>query len=128
MKKNLFIFILLTLLLSACGATNSDTEVTHAVEDYLTALTNQEPEKLTTLSCADWEEEALFELDSFAAVATSLDSLSCQVSGEDGDAKLVNCTGSIQATYGNELQQFDLSPRTFRVINEGGEWLMCGYK
>jgi hypothetical protein len=128
MKKTLYIVIVLSLFLSACGAANSDAEAARAVEDYLTALTNQEPEKLTTLSCADWEEDALFELDSFAAVATSLDSLSCQVSGEDGDAKLVNCTGSIQATYGNELQQFDLSPRTFRVVNESGEWLMCGYK
>lgn len=127
MKKLLLLALLLLLPLTACAASN-DAEAAQAVEAYLTALTNQEPERLVTLSCADWEEDALFELDSFAAVATSLNNLSCQVSGADGDAKLVTCTGSIQATYGNEIQQFDLSARTFRVVNQGGEWLMCGYK
>ncbi len=127
MKKLLLLTLLLLLPLTACAA-NTDAEAAQAVEAYLTALTNQEPERLVTLSCAEWEEDALFELDSFAAVATSLNNLSCQVSGNDGDAKLVTCTGSIQATYGNEIQQFDLSARTFRVVSQGGEWRMCGYK
>lgn len=127
MKKLLLLALLLLLTLSACAA-NTDAEAARAVEAYLTALTSQQPEQLVTLSCAEWEDDALFELDSFAAVATSLKDLSCQTSGQDGDARLVTCTGSIQATYGNEIQQFDLSARTFRVVNQGGEWRMCGYK
>lgn len=126
MKKILLMLILL-LTLSACS-TNTEAEAARAIEAYLAALTSQQPERLVTLSCADWEDDALFELDSFAAVSTSLKDLQCQVSGQDGDAQLVTCTGSIQATYGNEIQQFDLSARTFRAISEGGEWRMCGYK
>ena len=36
------------------------------------------------------------------------------------------CNGNIVATYNNEDQQLDLSVRTYQVVQEGGEWLVCG--
>lgn len=68
------------------------------------------------------------ELDSFQAIATRLDGLSCAVTGTDQDTTLVKCQGKILATYNNEDQKFDLSVRTYQVVNQGGEFLVCGYR
>ena len=46
--------------------------------------------------------------------------------GTDGDTALVNCTGKIIASYNNEDQELDLSVRTYQVVQEGGDWLVCG--
>jgi hypothetical protein len=65
-------------------------------------------------------------LDTFQAVAARLDGLSCARTGSDGDTALVTCKGKLIATYGNEDQELDLSTRTYRVIEQGGDWLVCG--
>jgi hypothetical protein len=31
-------------------------------------------------------------------------------------------------TYNNDNQQLDLSARTYQVIHQGGDFLVCGYK
>ena len=113
------------LLLSACASTNSDAPV-KAVEDYLTALVEKDADRLATLSCGEWEENALLELDSFQAVTTRLDGLACEQTGTEGDTALVLCNGRIIATYNEEDQDLDLSVRTYQVVQEGGEWLVCG--
>ncbi len=128
MKKTLLLLACFSLLLGACGANNADAEAARAIEAYLGALTGKQTEQIVTLSCAAWEEDALAEIDAWATVETSLKDLVCLVSAEDGDTRLVTCTGSIQATYGNEIQQFELSTRAFRAVYEGEEWRMCGYK
>jgi len=116
--------VLATILLAAC-ASNSDAPV-KAVENYLNALVNKEADKIPTLVCGDWEEDALIELDSFQAVTARLDNLSCSQTGTDGDTALVLCTGNIVATYNNEDQQLDLSTRTYQVVQQSGDWLVCG--
>jgi len=45
----------------------------------------------------------------------------------DGDDALIICKGSIDATYNNEVRNFHLSERTYRVVQQGGDWLVCGY-
>lgn len=124
-----FFLILLTVLtslaVSAC-APNNESAAAQAVENYLTALVEKDANRLTTLSCGDWEDDALLELDSFQAVTARLEGLSCEQTGTDGDTALVLCTGNIVATYNNEDQQLDLSVRTYQVVQEGGEWLVCG--
>jgi hypothetical protein len=114
------------LLLSACG--QSSDPAAKAVESYLTALVNKDSSALSSLSCADWESNALLELDSLQAVATRLENLACSVTGADGNITQVNCQGKILATYNNEDQQLDLSVRTYQVVQQGGEYLVCGYK
>jgi hypothetical protein len=66
------------------------------------------------------------ELDSFMAVSTSLEGLSCAQTGTDGEKALVTCQGKIVASYNGELQSFDLSTRTYIAENSTGEWLVCG--
>ena len=78
-------------------------------------------------SCADWEEDARLEHTSFAAVKLSLENPDCRVSGEQDGYILVNCTGKIIANYGAEDLEIDISKQIYRVLEEGGEWRMCGY-
>lgn len=124
-----FSLILLSLLavltLSACGAGGEDAPA-QAVENYLNALVTKDADRLSTLSCAEWEEDALLELDSFQAVDTRLEGLACEQTGMDGETALVLCNGNIVATYNEEDQELDLSVRTYQVVEEGGEWLVCG--
>jgi hypothetical protein len=123
----ILIVIITTLLLTACGSNNSNAPV-KAVEDYLNALVAKNADRLSTLSCKDWEDDALLELDSFQAVTTRLDGLACEQTGTDGNTALVLCKGKIVATYNNEDQELDLSVRTYQVVQEGGEWLVCGVR
>ena len=81
---------------------------------------------MPTLVCGDWETDAMIELDSFQAVTARLENLSCSQTGTDGDTALILCTGDIVASYNNEDQKLDLSTRTYQVIEQGGDWLVCG--
>ncbi len=118
---------LLIALLSACSAGSGD-PAAQAVEDYLQALVDKDASALSALSCADWEAGALRELDALQTVATRLEGLQCQSQSTDGVYIFVACEGSILATYNNEDQTLDLSARTYQVIEEGGEYLVCGYR
>jgi hypothetical protein len=114
------------VLLIACGQTKDPASM--AVEDYLTAIVNKNADALSTLTCADWESQALLELDAFQAVSTRMENLACSTTNTDGTTSQVNCQGKILATYNGEDQQFDLSVRTYKVIQQGGEYLVCGYQ
>ncbi len=128
-KFSLVVFFLsiLVLLLSACSGKSVD-PASKVVEDYVTALVNKDSTRLSALSCADWESNALLEFDSFQAVKTRLSGLACKTIGSEGTSSQVNCQGIILATYNGEDQSFDLSARTYKVLQQGGEYLVCGYK
>ena len=121
----IFLLIFTSLLLAACASNNENAPV-QAVENYLNALVEKDANRLTTLSCGEWEDDALLELDSFQAVTARLEGLACEQTGTDGETALVLCNGNIVATYNDEDQQLDLSVRTYQVVQEGGEWLVCG--
>jgi hypothetical protein len=114
------------ILLTACG--KAANPAANAVEKYLTALVNKDANTLSALSCANWESSSLLELDSLQAVATRLENLSCVATSTQGTTTRVVCQGKILATYNNEDQQFDLSVRTYQVVQQGGEYLVCGYQ
>ena len=124
-RSLIFLIVFTSLLLPACVSNNEDAPV-QAVENYLNALIEKDENRLTTLSCSEWEDDALLELDSFQAVTARLDGLACEQTGTDGETALVLCNGNIVATYNGEDQQLDLSVRTYQVVQEGGEWLVCG--
>jgi hypothetical protein len=128
-KLTLSVFLvgMLAVLLSACGGKTAD-PASKAVEEYLTALVNKDSSTLSARSCASWEADALLELDSLQAVKTRLEGLTCKNAGTDGDTTQVNCQGNIMATYNGEDQALDLSVRTYLVVQQGGEYLVCGYK
>ncbi len=125
MRKLFLILLLASAWLTACGPSASDAPA-KAVEDYLNALVTKDADRLPTLVCGEWEEDALIELDSFQAVTASLENVSCTQTGTDGDTALVLCTGNIVASYNDEDQRLDLSVRTYQVIEQGGDWLVCG--
>ncbi len=130
MRKFALMVILLcvsALVLSACGSKVGD-PAAKAVVDYLNALTAKDSTKLSALSCKDWESDALMELDSLQAVKTRLEGLTCQSSGTNGSTTQVNCQGKLVATYNGEDQTLDIASRTYQVEQQGGEYLVCGYK
>ena len=123
---NLVLLILLLSAVTACA--DSEDVPAQIIERYHQALVEKDQERMLNLSCSAWETMALMELDSFMSVETKLVDLTCQsVSSDDSSAK-VTCEGAISATYDGEAREFPLDIQTFLVIQEGGEWRMCGYE
>ncbi len=120
------LLLLTVLLIAACQQATDP--AAKAVEEYLTALVNKDGNSLSAISCADWEPNALLELDSLQAVETRLEGLTCAKTGMEGTTTQVTCQGKILATYNNEDQELDLSVRTYDVVQQGGNYLVCGYR
>jgi hypothetical protein len=116
--------ILISILIVSCSS-NSDAPA-KAVEDYWSVIAAKDAERLPTLVCGDWEDDAITVLDSLQAVTARLEAVSCSQAGTDGDTALVNCTGKMILTYDTEDQEIDLSVFTYEVVEEGGDWLVCG--
>lgn len=114
------------LALSACAGGQDAPAQTVLL--YQQALVDKNQEELISYTCADWESQALLELDSFVSVDTELVDATCQTVSEEGDTARVTCEGSISASYNGEAREFPLSGRTFIVIKEGGDWRLCGYE
>jgi len=113
-------------MVSACAKASD--QAGKVVESYLTALVNKDKSSISAISCADWEQSALLELDSLQAVTARLQDVKCATTDTEGIISYVDCQGKIIATYSNEDQELDLSARTYRVELQGSEYLMCGYK
>jgi hypothetical protein len=115
---------LVVLMLSACGPTKKPQA--QVVESYLNALVAKDENRLSTIACAEWEPDALLELDSLQGVEARLEGMACSVVGTEGTTTLVKCQGKLIATYTNENQELDLSVRTYQVVQQGGDYLVCG--
>jgi hypothetical protein len=126
-KPTLLLISLLVIIigLSSCGSKESLPETT--VEKYLAALVNKDDALMISYVCPEFEFEALLEFDAFALVQTSLVDLQCEETAEDSGQVDIICQGSIEATYGNEVRNFDVSRRLFHLVEDNGEWLICGY-
>ncbi len=118
------LLLLGVLVLSACASGNTAAQ---AVQRYLEALVAGDAVRAINLSCADWEEQARTEAASFEAVDVRLEDVSCSEAGVDGPYTLVTCRGRILAVYGGEQQELTLEGRTYRALQEAGDWKMCGY-
>ncbi len=125
-KTTVLTVLLLLIALSACTSRNTQPE--QAVEAYLTAIVEADLDKITTVSCAVWEEDAWLELDSFQGVEASLVDMQCIQSGSDGDTALVTCSGNFLTSYDGEAMEIDLSTRQYELVQQSGEWLVCGYR
>lgn len=119
-----FLLILATQFLVACGPSGS---AALAIESYIHALADKDVVAATAASCLEWEEAAYAEASSFEAVEVNIEGLSCRESGSNQDFTFVDCEGKIIANYGGELQDIDLSQRTYQATIEQGDWKMCGY-
>lgn len=124
---SLLIVVLAGVLLSACAKTSAG-DPAAAVQAYWQALVDKDSAKLSSLSCADFEQEALNTLDSFGAVTATLSDLACTTGEVSGDSATVTCSGTITASYGTENLTLDLADHSYSAVKEGGDWRMCGAK
>jgi hypothetical protein len=130
MRKITLILVLIfltSIILTACSG-GGGTGPEKSVEVYLNALVTADTDKMSTISCSDWEMNAMLELDSFQAVEASLQDLKCEQTGSDGDLALVTCQGQIVTSYNNEQTLIDLNTRSYELVQSAGEWLVCGYR
>jgi hypothetical protein len=122
------VLLVIMLVIGLSGCTSSANGPAQAVQGYLQAVVAKDSTKAGSLSCAAWESSAQLEVDSFAAVTAKLDGLSCKENGKSGSDTLVSCEGKIVTTYNNENQEITLSGRIYKVVQENGDWRMCGYQ
>jgi len=129
MNKTLLIFLAVVALasLAACQSGDAGSQAVSTLETYLQALVDKDEATLSSLACADWEFNALLELDAFQSVDTSLEGLDCQQTAASEGSVTVVCQGQIIASYFGEEQDFDLSERSYTLVEQNGDWLVCGY-
>ena len=113
------------LFVTACTGSGNNAAA-QAVEIYLQALADKNLDQMIAVSCGDWEAQAHFELDTYVGVETRLEGVSCQVSSTDGETASVTCVGKMVASYGAEDRDFPFDD-PFQVVQEGGEWRVCGH-
>jgi hypothetical protein len=127
MKRLIFLMLFLGLMISACSGDSGNGAAT-ATEQYIRALSAKDKALITNLSCKEWEESAILEVDALLSVESEVKDLSCAVTGEDGDNTLVVCSGSLDLTYNDEIRAIDLSRRTYYLQQTNGQWQVCEYK
>jgi hypothetical protein len=121
-------WLLILLFLASCNSSGKNDGSAIAIETYLQALVERDFNKMVNSSCTAWEAQAKVEFDSFSAVKLELNDLVCEESGRIDNDKLISCSGSIVANYGAEDLKINIADRMYRVVQEGGEWRMCGYR
>jgi hypothetical protein len=122
MKKWHALFL---LLLASCTAASDPASV---VEAYFRALVDKDATKAVNLSCAAWEEGARTDADTFAMYPAVLENVACRDAGAESGGHRVTCTGKAVLDYNGEKQEVDLAARDYLVVQEGGQWRMCGYQ
>ncbi len=119
---------LVAMLLVACGSTGGEVSgAARNIESYLQARVASDTDQMITLSCAAWEPTARIESTSFKSLKARLDGMTCTATA-DGAAANVTCVGKILTTYNGEDRELNLADKSFRSVQEAGEWRMCGYK
>ncbi len=111
----------LAVLVAACASAAPE----DAVTGYFEALVAGDETSARSLTCAEWEAVAAERVASFVNLDARLEGMACTAEGDatEGGTR-VTCAGDIVITYGTEDQSLPLS--TYRVVQEGGEWRMCG--
>jgi hypothetical protein len=117
-------------VLVACNgsATPGAERAVKNVEAYLQARVQGDVNQMISLSCAAWEPQARLEYTSIQGREPKLEGLACQKSGIEGSNAFVACQGKIVTSYNGEQREFDLAERPFKLVQEGNDWRMCGYK
>lgn len=121
----LFLLIIPLLLLSCSSQRDLPAEI---VESYYRFLLQKDLNQMLSLVCLQAEGQARTDYESFSAVTAELKDLHCVSSQTEQGTASVTCKGKILANYGNEVLEIDLSRFTFNVIQEAGDWRLCGYR
>jgi hypothetical protein len=121
MRYAILLIVILPILLAACA---KEGDPSKTVESYLQARVESNADKLRSLSCAAWEEQAMLQADSFKSMDAHIEGMSCKADGKDGDFTRVTCQGKIVTTYNGETREWALG--SYHLKEEDGEWKMCG--
>ena len=118
------------LLLAGCqsGDAGDTSGAARTVEAYLQARVEENVEQMTLLSCPAWEAQARLEAVSFQSMDASLDGVTCEAGAAQGGSTLVNCQGQIVTTYQGEVREWSVAEHPYVVVQQDGEWRMCGYE
>jgi len=127
-RQSILLFMIAAVLLAACAGAQSGASAADATYAYLEALANKDKDTVVSLTCKDWEEQAVLEVDALMSVAAQLNNVSCSQTGEDGDNALVVCSGTLELTYNDEVRAIELDKRTYTMTMEDGQWRVCSYK
>ena len=127
LQLKIFIITSLVILSSIVGCRSKQSSAVVSVEEYFQAIIEKNQSFLETKICEDYQMEAMMDFNIFALVETSMENFSCQAIGESGQFVHVECLGSINARFGEETRSFDLSKRTYLVVEQEGNWLVCGH-
>ena len=121
----LMILIVAGFFVSACESARTPADV---IVDYLEAVAESDQTSAVANSCAAWEEDARAEGAAFINVEVTLKDLECDVLSQSETDATVSCTGAFLFSYdAGEEQEQDLYGRVFSLVQEAGEWRMCGY-
>jgi len=126
-KMILLALVWLTLGALLAGCSGDRALAAESVETFFQAILEKDETLFRSTVCSDYEMVAMIDFNSFAIVETRIENFSCQVEGNAGGQVLVRCQGKLQASFGNEIRNFDLSSRAYSVIEENGRWLVCGH-
>jgi hypothetical protein len=115
--------LLMTLLLILAACAQSSTPA-QTIEKYLQARVESDSTTLQQLACSAWEAQAALEAESFRSANGQLDGMVCRETGQADGYTVVECDGRLLTTYDGETRERELG--AYRLIQEGGEWKMCG--
>lgn len=127
MKKIIPVYVAAILFVALTGCQTKEQQAVSTVEAYLQALVKKDEATFVKFTCPDWQSQALLEYDAFGNVTTVLKDVSCKAEILASGAARVKCSGWIDATYQDEVQSFPLENRDFRLTDQRGDWLVCGY-
>ena len=120
--QSILLFVIAAVLLAACGGAQSGASAADATYAYLEALANKDKDTVVSLTCKDWEEQAMLEVDALMSVGAQLNNVSCSQAGEEGADALVVCNGTLDLTYNDEIRAIELDKRTYTMTMEDGQW------
>jgi hypothetical protein len=120
--------VLMALVLLGCQSAGNAGSAAQTVQAYLQARVQSDMDKMINLSCPAWEGQARIEAISFKSMKASLDGVSCKDASGDANQTLVACQGKIVTSYNGESRDWSVAERQYKVVQDRGEWRMCGYQ
>lgn len=114
-------------LIAACQSGGGGS-ASQTVQSYLQARVQSDVDRMIGLACPAWEAQARVEAASFKSMKATLDNVACKDVGSDNGATLVACSGKIVTSYNGESRDWSVSDKQFKVVQDHGDWRMCGYR
>lgn len=126
-KMILLALVWLTLGALLAGCSGDRALAAESVETLFQAILEKDEALFRSVVCSDYARIAMMDFTTFAIVDTRIDNFSCQAEGKVDGQVSVRCEANLQASFGNETRSLDLSSRIYQVVQEDGQWLVCGH-